>query len=575
MDFGKKVPMNALYPLRGKKRNFKYAVFDIETSNWINFELLGFYDGENYHEFDSVKDFLGFLLRKKYYYYRIFAHAGGRFDFNFIIDSLERHFPDFKYEILSGQGISEIKVYSGKKYWVFMDSYKLLPKSLRDLTNSFEVEHVKKYIDYDNITMDREKLGEYLRYDVMGLYEVISKFENWLKKYDVPLQSTLASQSIAMYRATMKKPITCLKPNVENFVRKTYTGGRVEIFKMVAHDKIKCYDFTSLYPYCMVKYPMPIGNPTRVNRFYPEKIGFYKADVKIPDVYVPPLPLVDNGKLIFPYGNIRGYFTSKELEILQDIGGDINVHYGYVFSGDYIFTEYINDMYEKKKNAKNSTERLIFKLLLNSSYGKFAQKREKEKIVKCNDISEMIGMKPYNVSHGLFLQDTYSNARFIIPSIASWIASCARHELYNAIKKVRDEHLYYVDTDSVFTDRDLKTGNNLGDLKLEYEGDEAIFLLPKLYAIRSGDNVIIKAKGFEKSFIESHLSFASFKRALKGNTLDFNQSIRKFASAKESLRRNDTFISMINMKKSIRTRYDKRRVLVNYDTCAWKYPEKV
>lgn len=891
-----------LAPLKPKTKPFKYAVFDIESSNWVNFELLGFYDGEKYLEFKSVKEFLEYILVKRYAFTRMFAHAGGRFDFNFIIDALNRHFKDYEYQILSGQGISEIRIFSESqnRAWIFKDSYRLLPMSLKKLTEIFNVEHKKQEIDYANITRDWEKLREYLKYDVVGLYEVIGKFKEWFYKYQVPLQTTLASQSMAMFRTQLKTSIPVLPEKVEAFVRKGYFGGRVEIFKMQALKHIYCYDFSSLYPLCMVKYPVPVGKPVYTSFFKPDEIGFYKADVKIPNVYVPPMPIVDRHKLLFPYGRITGFFSSKELEVLQDLGGDINIHYGYVFSGDYIFSDYIRDMYERKRTAKDPMERLIYKLLLNSCYGKFAQSRIKDKLIRVVNLKDAIGLKPYDPAYNLFSETTLSRATFIIPSIASWITSCARYELYKALTSQKEEHIYYADsvtgdtpilirrnkkfidfaeiqelnptnqlryngkaleniealskngwadilyvykhktdkpiyvlagniyckatgdhsvfqdgkekkvselkigekidtanipdtlrmkgitedyarllgyfaaegtcgtydnqqygvryswalndadnkklekyrsilesvfgrtfkildciassgcnklvpvgkikylsiffremcytksgnkkipsiifnsdisimkayldgymegdgyyinkgydkngqkrndsisyilqagisflsakigfksrflirddklniighfqsmktkegitrirkenssdyvydistsdgtfvggcnlvifhnTDSIFTDKQMPTGDNLGDLKLELEGDGGIFILPKLYAIKMKDGSSkIKAKGFEQAFVKSHLSFKSFERALHGNTLDFKQTVRKFASFKESMKRNSTCISMISQSKSIQSTYDKRRILKNLDTEAWKYP---
>jgi hypothetical protein len=331
----------------------------------------------------------------------------------------------------------------------------------------------------------------------LGLYEVIQKYAEWLSKYKVPLQTTIASQSMAMYRTTMERPIRCLKPEVENFIRRSYFGGRVEIFKMRSFKPVKYFDFNSLYPTVMIQNEMPIGKGWHVSQFNRNYIGFYKATVKIPDVYVPPLPFLRSFKLLFPTGNITGYFSSKELELVELLGGEFSVHYGYVFSSDYIFNDYIMDLYDKKKNAVDLTTRTIAKLLMNSAYGKFGQNRYKEKMVKCNNISEAIGMKPYMLDRNLFTQATTSKATFIIPSIASWITSCARVELFKLLQRIGSEHIFYCDTDSAMTDVDIKTGKELGEVKLEEEGDEAIFLLPKLYAIRKGDNVIIKAKGFE------------------------------------------------------------------------------
>lgn len=564
-----------LAPLKPKTKPFKYAVFDIESSNWVNFELLGFYDGDKYLEFKTVKEFLEHILVKRYAFTRMFAHAGGRFDFNFIIDALNRHFKDYEYQILSGQGISEIRVFSESqnRAWIFKDSYRLLPMSLKKLTEIFNVEHKKQEIDYKNITKDWKKLREYLRYDVVGLYEVIAKFKEWFNKYQVPLQTTLASQSMAMFRTQLSQTIPVLPDKIEKFIRNTYFGGRVEIFKMRCFKHIYGMDVNSLYPHVMVKYPMPIGKPVYVRDFRENEIGFYKADVKIPDVYVPPMPIVDKHKLLFPYGRTTGFFTSKELEVLQELGGDINIHYGYIFSSGFLFSDYIRDMYERKRTAKDPMEKLIYKLLMNSLYGKFGQSRIKDKLIRVRKLSDAIGLKPYDPAYNLFSETTMSRATFIIPSIASWVTSCARFELYQWLKKAGDDHLFYCDTDSVFTDKPLPIGDELGEMKMEYEGEEAIFLLPKLYAIRLADGTMkIKAKGFEQAFVKSHLSFKSFERALHGNTLDFKQTVRKFASFKESMKRNSTCISMINQSKSIQSSYDKRRVLRNLDTEAWKYP---
>jgi hypothetical protein len=562
--------MKALRPLNDTgEKPFRYAVFDIESNNWTDFELLGFYDGEQYREFYSVQDFLEFFMKRRYAYWRIFAHAGGRFDFNFIIESLDLDFSDFKYDILSNNGITQLRVMKDKRVWIFRDSYRMLPMSLAKLTVSFDTQHKKLEIAYANLSKHDEKLRQYLKNDCLGLYEVIQKYAEWLSKYNVPLYSTIASQSMAMYRTTMEKPIICLKPLVEKFARRSYFGGRVEIFKMRSFKPVKYFDFNSLYPTIMVNNEMPIGKGWHVSYFNRNFIGFYKATVKIPDVYVPPLPFLRGKKLLFPVGKVEGYFSSKELELVEEMGGEADVHYGYVFSSDNIFHDYIMDLYDKKKNAPDTTTRTISKLLMNSCYGKFGQKREKSKLVKCNTEEEALGLEPYHADRGLFTKQTVSKASFIIPSIASWVTSCARVELFKLLQRIGSEHIFYCDTDSCMADVDIKTGKELGEVKLEEEGDEAIFLLPKLYAIRKGDDVIIKAKGFDHDFIKK-LSFHSFEKALDGDVSDFKQQMRKFASVRESLRQNGTFVSMVSKTKSIKSGYDKRKIISDYDTKAWK-----
>lgn len=564
--------MQALRPLNiGGLKNFNYATFDIETNNWTDFELLGFYDGHKYMTFPSVNDFLSYAMTKKYRFWRFFAHAGGRFDFNFIVESLDHDFPKVKYEILSSQGISQLKVWRDEKQvWIFKDSYKVLPMSLNRLCQTFDTLHKKLEIDYSRMDKDDLMMQKYLENDCKGLYEVIQKYGEWVSKYNVPLEGTIASQSMMMYRRTMERPIQVLKPVVEKFVRESYHGGRVEIFKMISHKPLKYYDINSLYPFVMVNNEMPIGKGWYSDHYVSGYIGFYKAEIKMPDVYVPILPMYNRMKLLFPTGNMTGYYSSKELELAEKIGGEVKILYGYVFSSKDIFGSYIYDMYDKKKNAKDQTTRYLAKLLMNSNYGKWGQARLKEKIVKCTDMSQATGMKPYMIDQGLFTQENTSKAAFIIPSIASWITSCARVELFNLLSRIGNKHIWYADTDSCMCDIDIAVSNEMGGAKMEEECDEAIFLLPKLYAMKKGDNVLIKAKGFDKKFIDN-LSFHSFEKALDGDVSDFKQQLRKFATMKESLRRNGTFVSMVSKTKSIKSRYDKRKIIEEYDTVPWRF----
>jgi nitrate reductase beta subunit len=61
------------------------------------------------------------------------------------------------------------------------------------------------------------------------------------------------------------------------------------------------------------------------------------------------------------------------------------------------------------------------------------------------------------------------------------------------------DNLYYSDTDSIVIDKSIpieKIGNELGDMKLEYNNiEKAIFITPKVYYLRLNNNVeIMKAK---------------------------------------------------------------------------------
>jgi DNA polymerase elongation subunit (family B) len=68
-----------------------------------------------------------------------------------------------------------------------------------------------------------------------------------------------------------------------------------------------------------------------------------------------------------------------------------------------------------------------------------------------------------------------------------------------------DYNLYYSDTDSIYIDSPLPekfiSNTRLGALKLEGIYDKAIFLAPKVYALKFNNEEIIKIKGLSKESI--------------------------------------------------------------------------
>jgi len=76
--------------------------------------------------------------------------------------------------------------------------------------------------------------------------------------------------------------------------------------------------------------------------------------------------------------------------------------------------------------------------------------------------------------------------------------------------------LYYTDTDSIFTDSDLDPSlidhKILGKLKLEYFCEEAVFLGPKSYCLKTNKGLITKIKGLKNT---DNLTIQDFKDLLE------------------------------------------------------------
>lgn len=558
--------MNFLTPLtRRKRREENYAVFDIESNNWTDFEMLGFFDGVDFTIFDSVEDFLAHVLTKNYRGIRIYAHNGGNFDFRFLLDHLLRKESKYEIKLLEGFGrIREIIVRDGAKHtWTFADSFALLPESLCKLTNDFDVRHKKQEVDYSRISRKSAKDRDYLRHDCLGLYEVLQSFFKQKIFCGLKVRGTTASNAMMMFRTTMKQELKGLNRTMEEFVRQTYFGGRVEIFRMLGKD-INHYDFNSLYPSVMRNNFVPTGFPVWVRDFYPEYAGFYNASVSYPtDNYIPCLPFVHDGRLVFPVGTFRGFFTSVEMLEAQKQGAKFKIHKGIIFKVQKkIFTEFIDTFFKMKHEAaKGSCQYLISKLMLNSCYGKFGQKRERESIVRCS-LDEAIKRRltEYMPEFSLYKEPSLCRGGYILPHIASWITALARVELFRSLAVCASP--YYCDTDSIFTKSLLRTGDGLGEFKLEGSYKEAVFLRPKTYA--AGESK--KAKGFTRDMIRN-LGYKDYEKSLlKGDYSPFNLEADSFIGIKASLKRFGKACTRTITRKSIKSAYTKRIVLPDLNT---------
>lgn len=587
---------NVMYPIRTPEDKKSFAVLDIESIDWINFLCIGYYSGT--HEFcyfdDMIKCF-DFLVNEQKED-TFFIHYGGKYDFLIIVDELIKKIPNLELVMIPRGSLvlnMELK-YKGKKL-NFWDSTALLPFSLRDIATKFDVPVKKGNIDYEKIEKITSELIDYLKSDCIALYQCLEKFYSWDLIQATGRGKTLAGQALKILRGYLNEPIYSLSKSQDEFIRKSYFGGRTEIFKPYCDNQmINCYDINSLYPYVMQKFDYPIRFSFSTNKFYKDRIGFYDCEVTAPKgIYLPILPykiLSDNtikiddsktktdkniydimdgiGKLIFPIGTFRGVYTIHELNFAIKRGYKINKIYdGMIFERKKnLFTKFVNDIYAiRKKAEKNSFDDIMGKLILNSSYGKFGINLEKENIVIDNGekgLKDWIVFKKIKFSIRDVELDAFTNV-----AIASYVTSYARTTLYEKFELVFAQNKYnlinhikyficYTDTDSIFTNATLEIGNKLGDLKLEKSDKPFCGLLPKTYI--HGNKA--KLKGFDS--IIAKYTIDEFRETLKGSAmlLQFKpgKGIKSFKQAMKSgklLQKKKLEI------KRLLAKYDKRIII--------------
>jgi hypothetical protein len=121
------------------------------------------------------------------------------------------------------------------------------------------------------------------------------------------------------------------------------------------------------------------------------------------------------------------------------------------------------------------------------------------------------------------------------------------------MREVGEENVYYCDTDSLFTDKPMKLGKELGAMKLEYKCESACFLLPKTYVnegIIEDDGHIkpmkLTMKGFDYKNIRNAFTMNDFLDYLNGEIGNISVTEKpKFATFKTALRMGE-FVTMKN-----------------------------
>jgi len=546
------------------KNKIQFATSDIETNNWIDFLMIGFFDGKNYRVFDNLDDYFNYL--KKYDDLRVYFHNGGKFDFLFLIEKLLN-----EYEVIDiiEQNTKPIliKCRIGKSNISFVDSLALLPASLDSLIKTYDISEYKKIeIDFTKKRkFNDKKLQQHLLNDCKALYFILKKVYEKFNRLDL----TIGSLSLNIFMNEFLEGELWENGNeFDNYFRTNYyRGGRCEVIKVYGKN-LYYYDVNSLYPFVMLE-KMPIGSPLRTKEFKENKIGFYKIKLKQNTNFkISPLVIKTatgnyyvNGKK----GNVY-YMVSPELEILIKHKIKFEVLDGYYFyKADYLFNDFVNHFYKIKSETKDETERYLSKLMLNSLYGKLGQQLTGEKIKVKNKKDKYF--KVFDSYNDLIIVDVKRNVKFKGVYLASYITSLARAYHFSLMEKIGFENIYYCDTDSIITDKKIKTGTGIGELKLEHKIKEGVFIAPKTYGF-------IDDKGKEhthyKGFSQNTFTYDELKK-IANNEVNFliveGEKMLGFRSSQSRkngiIKENGKYLKLVREKKTLTKQLNRREYFSN------------
>ena len=612
-----------LLPLKRQRLLGKnFSVFDLETERWpddcsvLTQKEIDFWDQHHIEIFlathyngyetpvnhigeDCVKKFLTSYLQHRYRFPHIcFAHNGGKFDMLsvFYLIQNDHWFQTNGYTadipfLVNGRILS-LKIRDKNKHcWVFRDSFSLLPESLEDLCNGFKPDVMKwdkKHVEalfktdfYDN----QEEWIQYCNNDCISLHQILCKFDDTIKEIGGSIGVTASSTGMRSFRYGFQKhPIATYYEYNDRF-RNAYYGGRCEIFsQMMLEDDGPWYvgDINSMYPYVMRNYKFPVGKPYKVDYTMGSdcrgKVGIMKCKVYAPEnLNVPFLPLhAPDGKLLFPIGEWEGWYDFCEIEKALKLGYLIDPLITYEFEGAYIFKDFIDSLYKiKMENADNAKGR-VAKLLMNSTYGKFGEKEEREEFVTEGDLAGLIVGDFY---YGYALRKYRQRCSYHLTAIPVRVTAGARVTLYELMEDIGIKTVTYCDTDSVITNKRFPSSKELGGVKLEFDFRRGIALAPKFYYLESYEPIKrlknVACKGFSRSF-KAKMTFEMLEEALlTGDKSKCTEQVIHPETWKIGAQHQSNALSTIVTTRTVNEDYSKRHVNPDFSTRPLRYPDDI
>jgi hypothetical protein len=566
-----------------------FSVYDFE---WVpetyEFRVGGVYDGNSYRSYRSVGGFLDGELTASTAGLWYFAHYGGMADINFILPELVKRGSYSARGASSGSSVICATIKRGRYSWHLLDSFWLLKDSLAKIgkwigepkgdpwkrlcNESCEADcrkHAKEW--YAEAPM--AELIEYNRQDCITLWQAIKQFQMTLLDLGGSLKRTQAACAMDLFRRKYLKTEIHTSASINQVAREAYTASRVEVIESTC-EQGNYYDINSSFPYAMT-FAQP-GSFLGWHETLPDRLMYepdntpFLVDVTIlvPEVYIPPLPYRHEGRVFFPTGKWRAWMSSVDLMLAARAGARImRIHEVLEFEPFYDLSDYATDLYRKRAAASSdSFERIAYKFLLNSLYGKFGEKGEKQTIWinPPPNVIERLNWESDCKMPGVWIETSDRAVVHEHVPISVNITAIGRRTIYNHI--VSGPDVYYLDTDGFCTTGEFPTGEGLGQLKLEKQIADGRWIAPKLYDYvdtKTGKRVH-RAKGFTLKN-----DAQKFENLLAGYEVEIDRMVR----VREAIVKRDLSPREATIVKRLQNNVPKRFTYPDGTTRPWAISE--
>ena len=470
----------------------------------------------------------------------------------------------------------------------------------------------------DNGTFDMRKYAKfYCHQDVRILREGFNKFQKMiLDDFNIDVFGVCSAATLAykvfLKNVLLKEPgIKATSGFVDQYIRGALIGGRCMVRDNKAfHTKFPLVDFDarSLYPSAMNILDIPLGEAKGFKGNIPRTASYYICDILIHKIENPrhfPLIRLDRKWCdTFEERTIRvDKRTLEDLDEFYDIDYDVKQGIYWNHGTTPILKEFIQHLYNRRRELKEQGNPLqeVYKLILNSCYGKMIQKPyPTKKVVKNSDDAGDFLLKnanwiinQFDISDSdltVFEQRKSIRWDYSFSLIGEMVLSHSKHIMNEVMCLAEDLNIpiFYQDTDSMHIPKELLPmlcekfhekynreliGSALGQFHSDftYKGkdsdnawaSESYFIGKKMYldiltSEDGGEDLHIRLKGISNDAIKKLPVIELYKTLFETeDVIPFDLAeYKKFDMKKEfEIFTRDSFIRKIKCLEPLNQRY--------------------
>lgn len=513
----------------------KLCAFDVETNGNVPYFVCGaIFSDRDVCYYDDAHEMIESMRRHAQSGYTFIAH-NAEYD---ITTLLWAHGEDVSINYANGAYSSATWRYgSGRRTRPIWDSMRLCAGlSLGELGASIGI---PKYSTPRRLTdpMDWRKdwvcdrhtspgcLECYVTRDAEIVWSYANAMREWLEPYGLQLTNSLARSAIELWRVLDPGAQQGLRdPYVLQLARKSYHGGRCEVFQYGHVGRVYTADIRSCYGALLCSIRLPdIGKLSYYGNMLVQQLpqdgdGCVEATVWVPNQHVPPLPLTYHDRAYYPVGRMRGTWPISELREAVRNGVEIIKIHRMAWTDEMVqpFVTTAGTLLELRDRLRNKHDarELVAKFMLNAIPGRLAMREESERSIyrrwrKGMKLDDHTGCELESQGDALYLAHRYSlhrPSRYANVLWAAIILGCARTQL-NQHLRMAGTSLLYCDTDSVHSLSPLPIECDMpGMLRDTGVYDTGVYLGAKFYSLEMWDGKVeARAKGIPRKHAEEFI----------------------------------------------------------------------